>query len=132
VRTHPPDGARARESKASHRRPLLFQAFVHGIVQPRRGNELMFLRPHLERLITLLRLNGTVIIGAAIAIDLAGDRAMVPAQQFRDTTSRIFPTQLAGNRLPFLGAQRHAPTHQSSPQKRPRKGDTLADQNLLR
>ena len=56
-----------------------------------------------------------------ITIDLTGDRTMMPAKQFRDATSRIIPTQLAGDRLPFLGAQQRAPTHQSSPQNVPRK-----------
>jgi hypothetical protein len=52
---------------------------------------------------------------------------MVPAKQFGDATSRSFPTQFAGDRLPFLGAQRRASTHRSSPQNIPGKGNTLAD-----
>jgi hypothetical protein len=35
-------------------------------------------------------------------------------EQFRDVTSRLFLAQLTGDRFPFLGAQRRAPTRQSS------------------
>src|SRR3954463_10326530 len=51
---------------------------------------------------------------------------MVPAKQFRDATSRIFPVQLTGDRLPFFGAQRRTPTHQAIPQNIPRKGGHLS------
>src|SRR5262245_47405950 len=91
----------------------------------------MLFRPHLERLVTLLRRSRPIISDTTITIDLIGDRAMVSAKHPRDTTSRISPAQLAGDRLPFLDAQRRAPTHQPSPQNIPRKGDTLADQILL-
>jgi hypothetical protein len=46
--------------------------------------------------------------GATITISLVGDRVMVPAKQFRDAVSRIFLTELARDRLLFLGAQRRA------------------------
>ena len=67
-----------------------------------------------------------IVDGTTITIDLTGDRAMVPAKQFRDATSRIFPVQLTGDRLPFFGAQRRTPTHQAIPQNIPRKGGHLS------
>src|SRR5215467_4660289 len=95
-------------------------------MKPGQGYQLVFLRPHLERLITLLRGERPVIGFTAIAIDLTGDRTMVPTKQFRDATSRILPAQLTGDRLPFLGAQRHAPTHQPSPPDHPPESGHLS------
>jgi hypothetical protein len=57
---------------------------------------------------------------------------MVPSELFSDATRRMPSAQLAGDRLPFLGAQLLSSTHQSSPQKIPRKGGTLAESKSAR
>jgi hypothetical protein len=57
---------------------------------------------------------------------------MVPSELFSDATRRMPSARLAGDRLPFLGAQRLSSTHQSSPQKIPRKGGTLAESKSAR
>lgn len=65
--------------------------------------------------------------GTTITMDLAGDRTMMPANQSRDSTSRVF-------RLNSREIVSRASAHNgvlpliNYPPERPRKGDTLADQ----